>query len=69
MTRQEIHEALNNQQVLELLDNVSAAFETVMWQFGDLMYPADKASRSELVKQARQLCDSLLRPNDQDDVH
>lgn len=49
-------------ELLELLDNVSAAFESVMTKWGISMEPADYKSRWALVRKARAVCDEALRP-------
>lgn len=50
--------------LLELLDNVSAIAETMFWELQKTMTPADKLGRMAIIKQARELCDKELRPDD-----
>lgn len=48
-------------EVVELLDNVSAALSTVMLWHGHLMPEGDRTNRNDLVDKARVLCNQLLR--------
>lgn len=47
---------------IELLDDVSAAFETVLYASCLGMPPDDFRQRESLVREARALCDKILRP-------
>ncbi|MBP2498360.1 hypothetical protein ABID82_005046 [Methylobacterium sp. PvP062] len=49
------------EQLLEMLDNVSAAARNLMIQFGGQLYRDDAAQRRQLVDEARALCDGLIR--------
>lgn len=48
-------------ELLELLDNVSAAAENMLVRFGGQMYRDDCTQRRKVVGEARALCDALLR--------
>ena len=50
--------------LVQLLDDVSAALETALAHFGKKMHDADFRSRSDLCVRARRLCDKLLRPEE-----
>lgn len=54
----------SREEILELLDDVSAAFENTMAHYGNQMPHADRVSRQALVNAARKLCDRELRPED-----
>lgn len=53
----------HHDELLELLDDVSAAMETVMARYGKEMPPADQRQRDRLVAKARAMVDALLRPD------
>lgn len=57
----------SREEILDLLDDVSAAFENTMAHFGNQMPHVDRISRQELVNKARELCDRELRPEDAGD--
>lgn len=48
-------------QLLEMLDNVSAAARNLMVRFGGQLYRDDAAQRRSIIDGARALCDRLLR--------
>lgn len=50
-------------EVVELLDNVSAAFRNRLAQWVSRMRRADYEESKRLVNKARELCDRLLRPD------
>lgn len=50
-------------ELLEMLDNVSATAENLYHQNGQPMTGADRRARMKVIKQARDTCDKLLRPN------
>ena len=58
------YDRITNQasKILDLLDDVSASLENVLLAHGKDMTPADFAARSKRCKEARELCDELLRP-------
>ena len=53
----------HHDEMLELLDDVSAALETVMARYGKEMPLADQRQRDRLVAKARAMVDALLRPD------
>ena len=55
---------VSREEILDLLDDVSAAFENTMAHYGNQMPHADRISRQALVNAARKLCDRELRPED-----
>lgn len=50
------------QELLQLLDDVSATAETLMTHYGDKMPEHDRINRSRLILRARTVCDRMLRP-------
>lgn len=48
------------EQLLEMLDNVSAAARNLIVQFGGQLYRSDAAQRRSIIDEARALCDRLL---------
>lgn len=51
----------DRQQLLEMLDNVSASARNMLTQFGDQMKDEDLRWRRATVQEARAVCDGLLR--------
>jgi hypothetical protein len=51
----------NREEILELLDNVSAAAETMFLQFKNKMTEADRIARDKVIAEARWVCDEELR--------
>ncbi|TXN08970.1 DUF1653 domain-containing protein [Methylobacterium sp. WL103] len=54
-------ETPSREDLIELLDNVSAAAENMLTQFGSRMFAEDVRTRTETIQTARNLCDTLLR--------
>ncbi len=54
-------------ELLEMLDNVSAALEGAMLRHGADMMDADRIARGRLVEAARACCDALLRGDEDED--
>lgn len=52
----------SRQELLELLDNVSASARNMLTQFAGQMKDEDLRWRREKINAARKLCDRLLRP-------
>lgn len=52
---------LTSAALLNQLDDVSAALETVMLHYGDKMPDEDRTCRNRLVAKARGICNALLR--------
>jgi hypothetical protein len=48
--------------LLQLLDDVSATAESMFEHYKHLMTQADRVARRQLIKQARAVCDAELRP-------
>lgn len=48
-------------QLLQMLDNVSAAAETMLIHYYHKMPVADREARAKLIDEARQVCSALLR--------
>lgn len=55
------------EELLDLLDDVSASLENVLAAHGNQMTPSDRTSRQALVDRARKLCDQELRPEDSEE--
>jgi hypothetical protein len=50
-------------EILQLLDDVSASLNNCLVSYGKLMMAEDRNARLALVVRARKLCDEKLRPN------
>ena len=55
-------EKLTREQLLDLLDDVSAAAENMLLHYGSTMPEADAAARGQLIFKARDICNHELRP-------
>jgi hypothetical protein len=52
---------MNQEDLIELLDDGSAALDSMMGHYGYLIPAADRESYDILVERARNVCDAILR--------
>jgi hypothetical protein len=55
---------ITREELLELLDDVSAAAENMLLHYGSTMPEADAAQRGQLILRARDICNAELRPEE-----
>lgn len=59
---------LTREQLLDLLDDVSAAAETMLLHYCSTMPEDDAAHRGQLILRARDICNAELRPETDEDA-
>jgi hypothetical protein len=57
---------LTREQLLDLLDDISAAAENMLLHYGSTMPEEDAAARGQLILKARDVCNAELRGEDDD---
>jgi hypothetical protein len=58
---------ITREELLQLLDDVSAAAETMLVHYGSTMPEEDAAARGQLIFKARDICNAELRSETDDE--